>query len=441
MRFSSHLLFKILQETIASNIYRVAYSGGLDSHVLLYALAQLQKKFSYITVTALYIDHRLHPRSRVWGEHCHQVCNDLGVPCKIIKINVQPAKGQSLEAVAREARYQAFKEEIQEGECLLTAQHQDDQVETVLLQLFRGTGTAGLAAMVFSQSFGKGYLIRPLLNFTQQDLKDYAYQKNLSWIEDPSNKNTDFDRNYLRHQIIPTLKARWPGLGQTLSRVALNQRDASTILEDHASKHLQKIKDNQCGLSVRKLKALSPPICRNVLRYWLKQLNLPLPDYTHLQRILNEILPATEDTQPLIAWTGVEVRRYRDRIYAQPPMPYHNSEITLSWDGISPLILPSSVGGKLSPEFTYGEGLGIEFLQENKITVAFRQGGEKIYLKNHHHSIKKLFQQQGIPPWQRARIPMVFFNEKLVFVAGIGIDQTFLPKPQERGVVIRWLSH
>ncbi|CAH9018224.1 tRNA lysidine(34) synthetase TilS [Candidatus Nitrosacidococcus sp. I8] len=441
MGFSSCQLFKILQETVPSNVYKVAYSGGLDSHVLLYALAQLQKKFSYITVTALYIDHGLHLHSNVWGEHCHQICHDLRISCKTIKVNVQPAKGQSLEAVAREVRYQALKDELQENECLLTAQHQDDQIETVLLQLFRGTGVSGLAAMALNQSFGKGYLIRPLLNFTQQDLKNYAYQKNLNWIEDPSNKNTDFDRNYLRHQVIPTLKERWPGLGQTLSRVALNQRDASYILENHADKYLKRIKDNQCGLSVHKLRALSPPICRNVLRHWLKQLNLPLPDYIHLQRILNEILPAIEDSQPLIAWPGVEIRRYRDRIYAQPPMPYHNSETRLSWDGISSLILPSSVGGKLSPEVTYGDGLGMKFLQENKVVVAFRQGGEKIYLKNHHHSIKKLFQQQGVPPWQRGRVPMIFFNEKLVFIAGIGMDQAFLSKPQEKGVVIHWLPH
>jgi tRNA(Ile)-lysidine synthase len=289
--------------------------------------------------------------------------------------------------------------------------------------------------------FGHGHLLRPLLSFSKAELKAYAEQESLAWIEDPSNFDISFDRNYLRRKVLPLLRQRWPSLGQTLSRAALHQADAAWLLDQQAQAELAQVSSGEYGLSVRALRELAPPHCRNLLRYWFKQQGLPLPDSIHLRRILDEVLPASKDAQPLVAWPGTEVRRYRNRLYAQRPLPPHDSTIVLAWDGVDPLALPLGVGGMLVPQLTQGHGLDAKRLRQSLITVRFRQGGERIHLADRSYgcALKKLFQERGIPPWRRARIPMVYVNDKLAFVAEIGIAQDFATKPGEKGVIIKWI--
>lgn len=416
MGFSANRLFQFLQQLSSCRSYQIAYSGGLDSHVLLYSLVQLRLQFPEITLRAVHIDHGLNPDSTRWSGRCHEVCTALKVECKVIKVNAHPAKGESPEAAARQARYSALRKHISVGECLLMAQHQDDQVETVLLQLLRGSGPHGLAAMAKTMVFGDSYLLRPLLSFSRSELQDYAKKEGLVWINDPSNQDLSFDRNYLRHEILPLLRCRWPGLGQTVSRAARHQAEVMQLLDQQAHQDLNTINADENWLSVSALRALPPHRCRNLLRYWLKNQGLPLPDSFHLRRILTEVLPALEDRQPVITWFGAEVRRYRDRLYAQLPLPPHNPAIVIIWEAINPLTLPASVGGMLVLRLTQGSGLSVQQLQQGCVTVRFRQGGERIQLvdRGHSHTIKKYFQEQGIPPWQRDRIPMVYIGDTLV---------------------------
>jgi tRNA(Ile)-lysidine synthase len=441
MGFSASRLFQVLQQLSSYRNYRIAYSGGLDSHVLLYGLVQLRLQFPEIALSAVHVDHGLNPCSEQWAHRCREACAVFEIDCEVIKVNARPAKGESPEAAAREARYSVLRERIRAGEYLLTAQHRDDQAETVLLQLLRGSGPHGLAAMAKVTAFGGGHLLRPLLTFSRAELKIYAEQERLVWIDDPSNQDISFDRNYLRHAVLPLLRHRWPGLSQTLSRAALHQVDAAWLLDQQAHKELDKISDGEHGLSVRALQKLAPPQRRNLLRYWLKQQELPLPDSTHLQRILDEVLPASESAQPLVAWPGAEVRRYRNRLYAQQPLLPHDPAMVLAWDGVKPLALPSGVGGVLVSRLTQGCGLDAKRLQQSLITVCFRRGGERIHLVDHSHgcTLKKLFQEQGIPPWQRIRIPMIYVDDKLAFVAGIGVAQQFAAEPKKKGVVIEWV--
>ncbi|ADJ29087.1 tRNA lysidine(34) synthetase TilS [Nitrosococcus watsonii] len=441
MGFSSGHLLEILQQLSSCRGYRVAYSGGLDSQVLLYSLVQLGPKLPGSLISAIHINHGLHPRSGEWSLHCRESCAALGVGYEEVKVNGHPRKGESPEAAAREARYGALRSRIARGECLLTAQHQDDQVETLLLQLLRGGGPAGLAAMAKAAPFGQGRLLRPLLSFSRSELKIYAEQEGLVWVEDPSNFDLEFDRNYLRHKILPLLWQRWPGLGRTLSRAALHQADAAWLLDQQAQRELVAVSADKQGLSVQALQALAPPQRRNSLRYWFKQMQLPLPDSIHLQRILEEVLLAPEDAQPLVAWPGTEVRRYRDRLYAQKPLPPHDAAEVLVWEGVEPLALPAGVGGVLVPKRTRGLGLDAMRLQQNPMTIRFRQGGERIRLveRGYRCSLKKILQERGIPPWQRSRIPMVYVDDKLALVVGIGVDGDFAAAPGEAGVVIEWI--
>lgn len=437
MGFSANRLLAILQKLPPCRCYRVAYSGGLDSHVLLHALAQLRTEFPAAALTAIHVDHGLNPGSEQWSWHCDKVCSALGVACEVVKVNARPAKGESPEAAAREARYGALRARIGTDECLLMGQHQDDQAETVLLQLLRGSGVPGLAAMAGTMAFGRGRLLRPLLSFPRVELQAYAEREGLAWIEDPSNFDSGFDRNYLRHEVLPVLRRRWPGVTRTLARVAAHQADAAGLLDKQAQAELAGIRGDGCWLSVRMLAELAPPERRNVLRYWFKQQGFPVPDSIHLQRILDEVLPAFEDSQPLVAWSGMEVRRYRDRLYALKPLPPHDPALVLAWDGSNSLELPPGVGGLLTSRPTQEWGLEARQWRQGPVTVRFRRGGESLHLigRRHHCTLKKLFQEQGIPPWQRSRIPLIYVGDKLAFVVGIGVDKGFAA---QSGVVIEW---
>lgn len=439
MGFSADRLLAILQELSPCHCYRVAYSGGLDSHVLLYTLAQLRPKFPAVGLTAIHVDHGLNPRSERWSQHCDEVCSALGITCEVIKVNVRFAKGESLEAVAREARYNVLRARVGPDECLLTGQHQGDQAETVLLQLLRGSGAPGLAAMARVAAFGRGRLLRPLLAFSRSELQAYAEQEELTWIEDPSNFDLGFDRNYLRHEVLPALRQRWPGITRTLARVAAHQADAAWLLDKQAQAELAGIEGSKHWLSVKGLGVLALPSRRNVLRHWFKQQGFPVPDSLHLQRILDEILPASEDSQPLVAWPGVEVRRYRDRLYALKPLLPHDPTAVLAWNGFNSLELPPGVGGLLTSSVTQAWGLEAKHWRQGVITVRFRQGGEAMRLigRHHHCTLKKLFQEQGIPPWQRSRLPLIYIDDKLALVVGIGAEQSFVAQP---GMTIEWSS-
>jgi tRNA(Ile)-lysidine synthase len=440
MGFSTDRLFTVLQEHSLSHCYRIAYSGGLDSHVLLYSLVQLRSQLPNATLTAVHVDHGLSPRSEQWSHHCREVCTALGIFCQVIKTDARPAKGESPEAVAREARYRILCSLIGVGECLLTAQHQDDQAETVLLQLLRGAGPSGLAAMARTAPFGEGRLLRPLLPFSRAELKAYAEKEGLTWIEDPSNLDIRFDRNYVRHAVLPVLQQRWPSVARTLARVAAHQADTAELLDKQAQTQLAKIDHGGQELPVGALRELPLPDCRNLLRYWLKRQGLPLPDRTHLQRIIEEVLPAGEDSQPLVAWPGAEVRRYRQRLYALQPLPPHDSMLVLAWNGVDPLLLPPGVGGVLRLKPTTGWGLNPAQLRRAPLTVRFRQGGEYFHpiTRGRGCSLKKLFQEYGIPPWRRARIPLIYSGDRLAFVCEIGAERSFAAPPQHPGAVIDW---
>lgn len=441
MGFSADRLLGVLRQFPPIRSYRVAYSGGLDSQVLLHSLVQLRPQLPGTALSAIHVDHGLSPQSGQWSQYCRQTCAELGVDCKVVKVNAFPDKGESPEAAAREARYAALRAWLEEGECLLTAQHQDDQAETMLLQLLRGAGPQGLAAMARIMPFGRGILLRPLLVFSRTELKAYADQKGLAWIEDPSNFNLGFDRNYLRHEILPLLRRRWPSLSRTLSRAALHQADAAWLLDRQAREELAAVSADEPALSVPALQGLAPPQQRNLLRHWVKRQGLPPPDSARLQQILEEVLPASEDAQPLVVWPGAEVRRYRNRLYAQSPLPFHDVTKMLAWDGSEPLVLPPAVGGVLVSKLTQGFGLAAEWLRLNPVTVRFRQGGERIHLVDRSYSctLKKLFQEQAVPPWRRARIPMIYVADKLAFVVGMGVARDFAAGPGQEGVVFEWL--
>lgn len=438
MDFSAPNLLKVLGRFPPCRRVWVAYSGGLDSHVLLHAAAALRTCLG--KVLAVHVDHGLNPASAFWSGHCVEVCKNLDVPIRVLHVEARAAPGESPEAAARAARYRAFREVIEEGDCLLTAQHQDDQAETFLLQLLRGAGPRGAAGMPQVAPFGLGWIIRPLLSFPRAALRGYAERHGLHWVDDPSNFDTEFDRNFLRHEITPRLTQRWPAAARTLSRAAEHNAEAFKVLESVAQDDLHQMRGDRLGtVSVAALRALDEARCRNVLRFWLREQKLPIPSQAQLTHIVRDVLAAAEDAVPCVHWPGAEIRRYRGLLYAMPSRLPHASDAVLNWDTQYPLELPGGNGWLVAHE-TVGTGLRTEIVRTSRITVRFRRGGERCRPagRGQTHALKKLLQEAGVPPWERDRIPLIYADDRLAMVVGFWVCEPCQARTNEQGLQIEW---
>jgi len=418
----------------------VGYSGGVDSHVLLHLLATQRARLDHRELVAIYIDHGLHPASAQWGQQCRAACQDLGVAFETIKINARTDSGDSPEATARLARYAAFAELLQEHDALLTGHHQDDQAETLLLQLFRGAGPAGLAAMPVSKKLGRGWLWRPLLQAERTEILSYAHSHGLRWVDDTSNFDQSLDRNYLRHTILPQIKARWPAVTHALARSARLCAESSALLNDLADQDLRPVSGEPVDcLNIPALRNLEEARQRNLLIRWFKQLELPPPRAIHLHHILHDAIAVYRDRQPLIHWPGCEVRRYRDRLYAMTPLPPFDTQqkITLMPEQ-SEWLMPDV--GTVRGRFAQGQGLSPTVLANASLTLQLRQGGERLRPVGRRQSqtLKKLLQDLAMPPWERDRLPLLFVNDHLAAVVGVWIAADFAAASQEQGLVLEF---
>ncbi|WP_218813955.1 tRNA lysidine(34) synthetase TilS [Rickettsiella endosymbiont of Dermanyssus gallinae] len=426
----------ILLDQYPQSIFWVAYSGGLDSQVLLHALSQLVPTSR---LRAIHINHGWHSEAAQWADKCQRTCAQLGIHSEVIAVDAQPKQGESPEAYARQVRYAAMGERLGSGDCLLTAHHRDDQAETLLLQSLRGAGLRGLASMSEAMPFANGFLVRPLLQCTRAELQAYAEAQQLTWVEDSSNTDLRFNRNFMRHQVLPLIQQRWPEASKTLARVAENAAEAHQLLEALAYEDLIKVRDPQSNnILVSHLLHLTPPRRRNCLRYWLKQLHFPLPTQMQLQQI-EFLLESKGDANPQVNWGGVQVRRYRDLLYPFILKENKRPSLPVAWDlHLQQAVLPLPPLGFLMAERTQGQGISCESIKAESVTINFRQGGERFHLQGRlgSHPLKKLFQEWAVPPWQREKIPLIYYKEQLIAVAGYGINPNYLAKPNELGYII-----
>ncbi|MFI4967712.1 MAG: tRNA lysidine(34) synthetase TilS [Gammaproteobacteria bacterium] len=437
MSFDPQNLIQRLRGLPAAQRYWVALSGGLDSTVLLQALAA-QRGALPGELRAVHVNHGLHARASEWQQHCVTLCASLGVPLECRVVRVQPLAGESLEAVAREQRYAAFRSVLASGDLLLLAQHQDDQMETFLLQALRGAGVRGLAAMPETASVDGLHLARPLLDCSRAELETWARQQGLVWVEDPSNSDTGFDRNYLRHEVLPRLKTRWPGAGETLARSARLSAEADSLLKELAAEDHARYGATDT-LPLRALRELSAPRARNLLRHWLQARHLPLPPAHKLDEILHQA-EARPDRNPCIEWAGAEVRRYRQRLYAQQPVTAVPEEFRLR-PGVAQSLGEGLGVLRLVP--ASGEGLRAALCGPEGLAVAFRQGGESCRPAGHGHErpLKKWLQELHVVPWLRDRLPLVHAEQQLLAVAGLFVCEAYAAQPGEAGLRIEWLEH
>ena len=438
------VLRRTLGERLRSDaLWCVALSGGLDSTVLLHSLCALRPEYPGCLIRAAHVNHGLHPKAHDWSAHCERFCRELGVPLHIENVEIDVAGGTGLEAAARNARYGVFERLIVRDECLLTAHHQDDQVETVLLRVLRGSGPHGLGGIPAHARFGAGWLIRPFLDQSRQALVDYARAAELDWFDDPSNTDTGFDRNYLRHEIVPRLRKRWPGMGKTVGRAARLSFDAASLLDSLAENDSREI-SRDGAVCLNGLRALTPSRRHNVIRHLLNRRGLDMPTELQLQTGLQQLMSAKPDRQPIVCWGRVQVRRYRDRLFFLDFDPSAASEGLprgYEWDGRVAIDM-GPLRGRLSLVPDHAGAVAIP-VATDRIGINFRRGGERIKDVNqrHHKALKKLFQQHGIFPWMRSHVPLLYLQDRLLAVGDLWVAAESAAKSSEPRYRIVWENH
>ncbi|VVP69339.1 tRNA(Ile)-lysidine synthase [Pseudomonas fluorescens] len=388
--------------------WHIAFSGGLDSTVLLHLLASLANTETLPPLSAVHVHHGLQAAADAWPAHCQSICDNLGVPLSVKRVQVQPSA--SLERAAREARYRAFAEVTGAGEVVLTGQHRDDQAETLLFRLLRGAGVRGLAAMPAQRPLAGGYLVRPLLDVSREALEVYAHEHQLKWIEDPSNADSRFSRNYLRHRVLPALTERWPQAVTGLARTAEHLGEAQGLLDELALLDLQAASKASVfpwlglpSLALAPLCELSDARQRNALRHWLAPLTR-LPDSDHWAG-WHSLRDAKGDAQPLWRLADGELHRCGQRIWWLPSTRSEFSDAKVSWpDPQNPLELPGN--GQLT---LTGEA------PEGPLEVRYRQGGEILEVPGRgRRDLKRLLNESGVPGFVRGRLPLLYQGEQLL---------------------------
>lgn len=437
MSFDPAQLIPLLCGLPPARRYWVALSGGLDSTVLLSALAMGREALPG-QLKAVHIHHGLHAEADTWERHCEVLCARLSVPLTSRRVAVRPAPGESLEAAARERRYAALRDVVRGADVLLLAHHEDDQLETFMLQALRGAGVRGLAAMPVCSNRAGLRLVRPLLGFSRGVLEAWARQEGLVWVEDPSNVDTGFDRNYLRHVILPRVRERWPAAAETVSRSARFCAEADELLEEMAADDSARFQVGET-LPVRALQGLSAPRARNLLRHWMRARDLPLPPSQKLAEIMRQA-GARPDRNPCVGWEGAEVRRYREQLYALRPVPEVPAAFSLR-PGESHDLGPGL--GVLTLVPSAGEGVSAQLCGDEGLRIAFREGGESCRPAGRAHArpLKKWLQELHVVPWLRGRLPLVRAGSELLAVAGLFVCEPHAARSGEPGLRIEWRGH
>ncbi|TDE23304.1 tRNA lysidine(34) synthetase TilS [Vibrio owensii] len=412
----------------------LAFSGGVDSRLLLELLSRYHQAHSIdnqsadsksVSCHAVYVHHGLSSNAGDWANQCLVWAEQAGISCSVEHVNLDINSGESIELLAREARYQALAKHIQMGDLLLTGQHADDQVETFLLALKRGSGPKGLSSMAESMPFAGGTLVRPLLAVKREQIEAAAKEQKLSWVEDESNQDIRYDRNFLRHRIVPELSERWPSIHQAVQRSASLCAQQEALLDELLSAVFERALQSDLSLSIEELATHSELARARLVRMWLAKLNANMPTQVQLNLIWNEVGLAQQDANPKLQLKQGEVRRFQNRLY----WVTETADVTTWQSKIqtdTALVLPERLG-ELTLS-TRSEQATIALPpQPELLRVTFNPEGLSAHptTRNHSRKLKKLFQEYNVPSWLRRQIPILMYQDQVVAVGDLFVDQAF----------------
>ncbi|TNH08006.1 tRNA lysidine(34) synthetase TilS [Testudinibacter sp. TR-2022] len=426
----SQLHRTLQQHRLTQASFVLAYSGGLDSTALLSLFARLKLQLPQIQLRAIHVHHGLSPNADNWGQHCQQQCAQLQIPLLIEKVRL--ADNGNIEQAARSARYQIFKQHLQAGELLVTAHHLNDQSETLLLALKRGSGVKGLAAMQVRSELWQMPIFRPLLPMSRMQLQQYAQQQQLRWIEDESNQSDHYDRNFLRHQILPALRQRWAHIDSTLQRSAQHCFEQQQLLEELLLPLFQQhYRAADRTFDLRGFADYSRHKQQFLLRLWLEKNALMMPPQSQLTQLIENVVLAQTDKQPQLQLADTVIRRYQQRLYLTA-IYQDITDCVITPHFEQPIALPDNLGTLVFQR--QAEQLCVLWQQAGQqrrycvakpavdqlIQIRFAYSGKvRLAINRPNSDIKKIWQQYGIPPWQRQRTPLLFYGDKLIAALGV----------------------
>ncbi len=441
MVFSPGRLSVALEDCVASigspvSGLLVALSGGLDSTVLLSALAAESDASRPTPLRAIHVDHGLHADSARWSAHCSGLAAALRVPFEQASVDARPRHGESPEAAARAARYALLAARLMPGEVLLTAHHADDQLESILLQWLRGGGVRAVAGMQAVGRFAAGWHARPLLGFTREELQAWAAQARLQWLSDPSNLETRFDRNYLRLEVLPAIRSRWPAAARTAGRVAAHASEMLEMEAGIARADLALAADGR-ALSLKRLEILPVARQRWVLRAWLRAQGLPVPAVATLAAAMRDMTVAAADRVPCTNWPGARMYRYRNRLYAESEASCAARLREGAWTPGSAYDL----GGLGTLQLVPATGVGLDRARlPSVLEVTARATGEQLVLAGttRGRPLRKWLQERGVLPWRRAQVPILRSAGEIVAVGDLACAARYAARPGEPSWTIAW---
>ncbi len=440
----------------------IGLSGGVDSVVLLHLLHKLSLRFSW-QLSALHVHHGISPNADAWAKFCAELCARHSITLHIEHVDINPLRAHGIEAAARKLRHAAFAE--QSCDFVAVAHHADDQAETLLLQLLRGAGVRGASAMPvlitsdlpacglsrmasssistskrpqFAERTDSVSLIRPLLHCSRREILDYAAAHQLHWIEDESNADDSYPRNFLRHRVLPLLGEKFPAYRDTLARSAQHFAEASGLLDELAQQDAAQTIEGET-LAVAALQALSPPRAKNLLRYFLHSRNATTPQAVQLDDMLQQLSRAREDAAVCIAYGDWQVRRFQGRVYALRALGEFDQNLVLPWHGEAELDWPALHCRVMFKQLTqHTQGISLTKLQRAQVTLRLRSGGEALRPQTHAstRTLKNLLQEHHVPPWQRDRLPLLYCGDELVCVPGVAIAAEYQAVADEAGIAV-----
>lgn len=423
------------QHSVSGRHVALGLSGGMDSCVLLDLLVQAREQLDF-QLSAVHVNHQISPHADAWQQFCCDLCLRHQVAFSAVKVEVPRDSGLGLEAAAREVRYEALLGF--QADMIALAHHQDDQAETFLLQLLRGAGVKGLAAM---SALPRQNIIRPLLNVPRSEIQQYARQQALEWIEDESNANLKYDRNFLRQSILPELAKRFPGYRETLARTAEHLANTAELLDQIAQEDAQRAVDGR-QLHIQVLRALTNERAANLLRWWIRTETGVIVSTARLQNIQRQLCEAKANARVECEIGAAVLRRYRDVAYLD--FGKTAGAYAIQWHGEPQLDLPD--GSRLRFRQVVGANISADKVKDG-LTVTNRLGADeswKMALRLQRNrptrSLKNLWQEFGIPPWERDRQPMLWHDRSLVSISGVGIDCAWQAGRNESGFTVEWVA-
>jgi len=386
--------------------FRVGFSGGADSTALLHALNEIRAELQ-APVQAIHFHHGLNAGADAWQQHCRDFCLERDIEFTSRKLEIRQVSGTSTEEESRNHRYQAIGEILQAGDIYLTAHHANDQAETLFLNLMRGSGMEGLAGIPDLRRLGKGWVARPLLNTRREELEAYLNRHDIAWLEDPSNKDESFDRNFLRNCLFPQLENRWPGVVRRLTRSARTARMTATTLADFLDTHCDALLCDRYKMPLPALLQLEPPMRALVLRQWLRRQEIPALSEARLNEFLRQLASSTGGSQAEVRWGGWQLKLFGQLIWLQ---------------GNDIPVLHPGIGWTAGMTLELGNSVGCLLLRGNEVNIPAgwqvgpRQPGGRIALHEQgaRRKLKDLFRESAIPPWMRASIPVLYWDGEAV---------------------------